>query len=916
MIALLRLLLLPATLLLSAHPVLGVEQTGRPEPGVPRLNRVQFDTQDYVISTHDVRDYGATANNQSDDTEVFQKAIDACEQDGGGVIFVPAGRYVFRNRLVLKSGVYLRGEWRNPETGPAAGTLLCIYYGKGEADALPFISMGYSSGLKDLALWYPEQSFEDPVPYAWTIQQISGMSAGLENLTIYNAWQGIQTGPQGNQLMTIKNLFMTALHIGFLRDSVYDCQKLQRIRMSPRYWTESGLLGAPAEPQENVKLRRFLLSESTGAVLTHYDWTWMYDWRIEGFHTGIRTQRSLVKTEDRGPNGGFVNLKLIDNFIGMEIGDINRCGWADTEVLIRSSLKNAVGIKVTAPLKSVAQFLNVSFEGTFQYCVLSEASYGCITMAGCTFNNWSEDGWDVYAESGVIGLFQNSFNRSSKHVYLGNRVQSAALIGNRFAGSPAIENDASGSAEVMIDHTFQDLKMCDLSAFDYPEAIDKPKKAELFNVRDFGALGDGTTDDHVAFARALKAAGDNGGGTVYVPAGQYVLKEELTVPEHTELRGVFDNCHHTIGYAVRNGKSQRNGQRGSEILAYPGRGEEDGTPFITLKHAASLRGLTLVYPEQKWSDYLETKTFTPYPWTLQSQGRNVRLKDVLLVNSYRGADFGTYDSTGHRIDYLCGTVLKTGLSIDNCFGKGYVKNVQWNPSFWGWSKYNHGPGGRDGSRVVRDAVKHTLTSFVLGYAEQENMLQNFSFGSKTGIEFINNPKHGGVNGTLIAHGVDYSATSMIVNDVGKDAQFVNFQIVSMDVEARRRYLDIKDAVKGRAEFYSLLGWGHDPCTETGIEMESGDFYFLLSSLASFGLDYGIKQTGGKLQAVGMRFGEAIESPIAGGYRSGRYGYFGEGIDKADLIGAIKKKGSTVGEAFESKAGSKLRILHSIQHDGY
>ena len=148
-----------------------------------------------MITTHDVRDYGATANDKSDDTEAFQKAIDASEQDGGGVIFVPAGRDVFRNRLVLKSGRYLRGEWRNPETGPAADTLLCIYYGKGEPDCLPFITMGYSSGLKDLAFWYPEQSFENPVPYVWTIQQISGMSAGLENFTIYNAWQGIQAGP-------------------------------------------------------------------------------------------------------------------------------------------------------------------------------------------------------------------------------------------------------------------------------------------------------------------------------------------------------------------------------------------------------------------------------------------------------------------------------------------------------------------------------------------------------------------------------------------------------------------------------------------------------------------------------------------------------------------------------------------------
>ncbi len=438
----------------------------------------------------------------------------------------------------------------------------------------------------------------------------------------------------------------------------------------------------------------------------------------------------------------------------------------------------------------------------------------------------------------------------------------------------------------------------------------------MFNVRDYGAKGDGISDDHAAFAKALKAAGDHGGGTVYLPAGQYAVKKELVIPEKVELRGVFDNCHHTIGYTVRDGKHIRNGQRGSEILAYPGKGEETGTPFISMKRTSSLRGVTIVYPEQKWSDYLETKAFTPYPWTIQSQGPDVRLKDVLLVNSYQGADFGSYDSTGHRIDYLCGTVLKTGLYIDNCFGKGYVKNVQWNPSFWGWSKYDHGPGGKDGSFAVREAVKYTLTAFVFGYSEQENMLQNFSYASKTGIEFIGNPKHGGINGTLIAHGVDHSGTSLVFKDVGDDAQLVNFQIVSMDAGDRRSYLDVRESVEGRAEFYNLLGWGHDPCAKTGIEMQSGDFYFLLSSLASFGLEYGIRQTGGTLKTVGMRFGEPIQSPIHGGYTSGLYGSFGEGIDRADVIGAIKKKDTPDEKAFINKAGPACAITHSISHDGY
>jgi hypothetical protein len=905
---------IPALLLVSTlvcHTTT-VAQAERPAPGTPRVNETRVETRDYVITTHDVRDYGVTADDKADDTGAFQKAIDACEKDGGGIIFIPAGCYIFRDRLIMKPGVQLRGEWRNPDTQASSpmGTLFCIYYGKGEPDAAPFITLAESSGLKDLALWYPEQSFFDPVPYAWTIQQISGLSAGLENLTVYNAWQGIQAGPKHNQLLTVKNLFMTALHTGFLRDEIYDCQKLQKIYLRPKYWIESGLPNSPKTPAEQVQLRKNLLKESKGAVITHYDWTWMYDWVIEGFHTGVEISRSRIKTEDRGPNGGWVKLQLIDNFVGMEIGDVNRCGWADTDVTIQSNLKNAIGIKVTTPLKSVVQFLNVTFEGTFKYCVFSEASMGVVSMSGCSFNGWADDGYAVYAESGVVELVQNTFKRSGNQIYLGSSIRSAALLGNRFKGSPDIKNNTTRRAEVVIDHADLDLQLCDLSAFEYPEAIYKPEKAELINVRDFGAKGDGVTDDHQAFTKALSAAEKSDGGTVYVPVGKYVLKKELIVPEHIELRGVFDNAHHT-----RNRQRGEDGLRGSELFAFPGKGAENGTPFIQLKPGASLRGVTIFYPEQKWSDYKKNKAFTPFPWTIQSQGPNVHLKDVLLVNSYKGADFGTFDSTGHNIDYLCGSVLKTGLYIDNCFGKGYVKNVQFNPSFWGWSGYPDRPDG-SGSRTLRDVIRYTLTAFVLGFSEQENMLQNFSFGSKTGIEFISNPAHGGINGILVAHGIDHSATSMIFHDVGQNAQFVNFQIVSMEIESRRRYLDINDTVKGRAQFYSLLGWGHNPCVETGIEMESGDFYFLLSSFASFGLDYGIKQTGGTLKAVGMRFGEAIQSPIAGGYQSGIYGYFGKDINKADLIGPIKKNNSSDETAFINEAGSKLKINHSITHDGF
>jgi polygalacturonase len=44
-----------------------------------------------------------------------------------------------------------------------------------------------------------------------------------------------------------------------------------------------------------------------------------------------------------------------------------------------------------------------------------------------------------------------------------------------------------------------------------------------FNVRDFGASGDGANKDTVAFQKALDACAISGGGEVVVPAGKYVI---------------------------------------------------------------------------------------------------------------------------------------------------------------------------------------------------------------------------------------------------------------------------------------------------------------------------------------------------------------------------------------------------------
>jgi len=61
----------------------------------------------------------------------------------------------------------------------------------------------------------------------------------------------------------------------------------------------------------------------------------------------------------------------------------------------------------------------------------------------------------------------------------------------------------------------------------------------VFNVKDsaYGAKGDGTTNDAPAIQAAIDAANAAGGGTVYLPAGTYLVKAKLELQSNVTLQG-------------------------------------------------------------------------------------------------------------------------------------------------------------------------------------------------------------------------------------------------------------------------------------------------------------------------------------------------------------------------------------------
>jgi hypothetical protein len=61
----------------------------------------------------------------------------------------------------------------------------------------------------------------------------------------------------------------------------------------------------------------------------------------------------------------------------------------------------------------------------------------------------------------------------------------------------------------------------------------------FFNVKTYGALGDGSTDDTAAIAAAIAAAAD--GNTVYFPAGIYKVSSAISIADPVVLTGDFHN---------------------------------------------------------------------------------------------------------------------------------------------------------------------------------------------------------------------------------------------------------------------------------------------------------------------------------------------------------------------------------------
>jgi hypothetical protein len=276
-----------------------------------------------------------------------------------------------------------------------------------------------------------------------------------------------------------------------------------------------------------------------------------------------------------------------------------------------------------------------------------------------------------------------------------------------------------------------------------------------YNVKNFGAIGDGINDDWPAFHKALNAMlappsllEVHGGGVLLVPAGNYFLSKTLRITHEAQIIGIS-------GYPGNGAFVRFKIAGGAPALVDPAGGWPGGVSRLMFP-----RGVTGIFVAQGGTPPVGYFGHAPY-----EKGQGSILRNLVLVS----AD-GTNPTKPREFGH--GVSVKSRIVIDNCFifnfaGNGIHFVAPSNPqnpgdtTFGEWRDLKHPELGdlyldntykeidAGGNPYLFRANATTIDSRVVGTMCRGNLLNGvYVFGSNAGtmlfesVHCIANRSHG------------------------------------------------------------------------------------------------------------------------------------------------------------------------------
>lgn len=869
-----------------------------------------YSTKDWVISDFVVTDpmFGAKAEPGFDNRAAFQAAIDAAYESGGGVVYIPAGNYEFHSTQIgiksvrvrqgtsenkkdfnyeyvlrLHPGVQLRGDWAAPESnnGMVLGTILEVRVGKNAPnydgsvkswwnDSLAgnalrttytsiadrFIEMNAGTGVTNLSIWYPEQNINDVKPYPWTLFQTQGNCATIEHVTLVNSYNGFNSAP--SELHYVLDSYITALNKGIEVHVCTDIGRIENVSISPEYWAKSGLPGAPTL----AELTAYTKANSVGFQMHRSDWEYISYLHISGYKTGIWIGREPGFAD--APNAQLYEVHVDNCENGLYVEDVNPYG-----ILISNSsfgaAKGGNAVYFYKDFSTSTQFNGVEFSGP----IVSDGSDGVISFESCLFGKYSD--YALKINNGNVLLSQCHFENADKHVYLGMNMRTLKSVNSGHKQRLKINNHSNDAKiEIITDkkYAFEPIpKGLKTNIIAHPRPVsNQVLKADFSRATGFNNQRP-VKDISSELQSALDALKASGGGTLYLPAGRYLVDKPIKIPSGVELRGSWDVQHHT-----------QNG--GTAIFTnYDGGDAGENAPsLIQLETNAGIRGITLAQLNIISGEYsAESPRKTPF--LIQGQGPKVYVINVTIAIGDKGIDLASYDTSGHYVDYLGGVPLRAGIWVGGGAEGGFIRNMQFNPHYG--SRLPEGGQGYPRVAMMR-FVQSNCSALKFADVKNQTIFNNFVYGSVYGIHFLKDEITGKYPGkmTMIGHGSDGCTYSLFVEDADKDTKIiaVNSELVNTKIpnEPVRSYVLMGKEMNtskvhpdAKLILYNSAFWGSPVF---GAIINSGIVSFQQANFSRSGT-YGVDVRGGRAHVYTSYFAQEIPDTVTlNGYaRLGMYG---------------------------------------------
>jgi len=350
-----------------------------------------------------VTNYGAIADGKTDNTAVFQRALDDAYKAGGGKVMVPSGTFLISTHLNIPCDTSLVGEWEapaaptkfNPETGKVdmglnaqdaiiAGSVLLAVEGAGSEDGPPFLFMERNATLKGIIIYYPNQvSKPAPKAYPWTVRGW-GDNVSIVDCLFINPYMAVDFGTMHCGRHYIRNLYAQALYKGLFIDKCYDVGRIENIHFWA-FWSEHVL------KDDGPELGEWMQQNATAFILSRSDWEYVSNCFAIGYYQGFDFKSS-------GPDGPG-NYLLTQS--GADCCDIavnleeaqghSGVSFSNSQIFGRI----LVGEKNNAPVRftSCGLFGAISVNGKPVAEVVKIAGNGQVSFSNCHF----------YAISGASG---------------------------------------------------------------------------------------------------------------------------------------------------------------------------------------------------------------------------------------------------------------------------------------------------------------------------------------------------------------------------------------------------------------------------------------------------------------------------------------------------------------------------------